>query len=68
MVGWIKASLLVFESNKTVDYQSTFKKWSFGTLTSVLPSATIVVDNTPNHSGRRDKVTTSSSTKAALDE
>ena len=44
-----------------------FENWFFNTLIpSIPPASTIVMDNTPYHSRKKDKAPTSSSTKATM--
>lgn len=70
--GWIEAPPLVFQSKKTGDYHEemdhkVFENWFFNTLIpSIPPASTIVMDNTPYHSRKKDKDPTSSSTKAMM--
>lgn len=70
--GWIKAPPLVFESKKTSDYHEemdhvVFENWFFNTLIpSIPPASTIIMDNAPYHSRKKDKAPTSSSTKTAM--
>lgn len=70
--GWIKAPPLMFESKKTSDYHEemdhvVFEDWFFNTLIpSIPPASTIIMDNAPYHSRKKDKPPTSSSTKSAM--
>lgn len=70
--GWINAPPLVFESKKTGDYHeemdhTVFENWFFNTLIPAIPhGSTIVMDNAPYHSRKKDKAPISSSNKATM--